>query len=238
MRQRLPIVLSITALVVALLGWTPVGEAGRNFFLPKNSVGKREIEKNAVGSSEIINKSIKRKDLRKGIINSRMVQNNSLRSEDIEDEEIESEDIKDGEIEGRDIKDNAIEGEDIDESSLSQVPDADKVDGHDAECPPGTTMLPGYCLETEPRPALSWTSASADCGAWGGRLPTADELYYVYYVRDLPGIDLTTGELSSDLSWDTTVGTIEYLSVADGGAIGHSTTGTSGPYRCIKSLVT
>jgi len=54
MRQRLPLILSITALIVAMLGWTGVGEATRNALVPK---------KNSVGTQHIKNGSIKMEDL-------------------------------------------------------------------------------------------------------------------------------------------------------------------------------
>jgi hypothetical protein len=48
MRQRLPIILSVAALTVAVLGATPLGEAGRNVLLPPNSVGAVQLRSSAV----------------------------------------------------------------------------------------------------------------------------------------------------------------------------------------------
>ncbi len=48
MRSRLPLVISITALVVALLGWTGIGEATRNALVPKNSVGSAQIKNRSI----------------------------------------------------------------------------------------------------------------------------------------------------------------------------------------------
>jgi hypothetical protein len=48
MRQRLPILMSGAALTVAVLGSTPLGEAGRNVLLPANSVGAAQIRSSAV----------------------------------------------------------------------------------------------------------------------------------------------------------------------------------------------
>jgi hypothetical protein len=59
MRQRLPLILSITALIVAMLGWTGVGEATRNALVPK---------KNSVGTKQIKNRSILMKDLNRRTI--------------------------------------------------------------------------------------------------------------------------------------------------------------------------
>ena len=59
MRQRLPLILSITALIVAMLGWTGVGEATRNALVPK---------KNSVGTKQIKNRLILMKDLNRRTI--------------------------------------------------------------------------------------------------------------------------------------------------------------------------
>ena len=48
MSNRLPLVLSVTALVVAVLGATPVGNAAMNLVVPRNSVGTLQLKANAV----------------------------------------------------------------------------------------------------------------------------------------------------------------------------------------------
>lgn len=63
MRPKLPVILSITALVVALLGWTGVGEAAKNAVLPKKSVGTAQLKRNAVGSAQIKNNSVRAQDM-------------------------------------------------------------------------------------------------------------------------------------------------------------------------------
>lgn len=69
MRQRLPIALSLTALVVAVLGVTPVGEAARNQLqLPRNSVGEPQLKQAAVTSIKVRNGSLLVKDFRPGQI--------------------------------------------------------------------------------------------------------------------------------------------------------------------------
>jgi hypothetical protein len=232
MRQRLPIVLSVTALLVAVLGWTGVGEAAKQALFPKNSVDRKAIAPNSVASSELVNKGVKRKDLKKNIITSAYVQNNTLKGEDIRNESLKGEDILDESIEGEDIFDESLEGEDIDESSLGIVPEADKVDGKDATCPGGTAEIADLCMETSSRPPANWTSAATECGKWGGRLPTADELYY---ARTWPGLDLDGTEISSTLYDDG--GSMEYVSVMDDGTIGAPGAEDSNPYRCAKDVL-
>ena len=49
MRDRLPMIFSTTALLVALLGATPLGKAALNAAVPRNSVGTKQLRKNASG---------------------------------------------------------------------------------------------------------------------------------------------------------------------------------------------
>ena len=65
--RRLPIILSITALVVAVLGATPAGEAALNA-LPRASVGPLQLKTNAVTSIKVKNGSLLRADFRAGQI--------------------------------------------------------------------------------------------------------------------------------------------------------------------------
>jgi hypothetical protein len=67
MRQRLPIALSMTALVVVVLGATPVGEAALSL-VPRNSVGTLELRNNAVTSTKVRNGSLLRADFKRGQI--------------------------------------------------------------------------------------------------------------------------------------------------------------------------
>jgi len=65
--RKLPIILSSTALVIAVFGSTPVGEAALNA-LPRNSVGPLQLKANAVTSTKVKNGSLLRADFRAGQI--------------------------------------------------------------------------------------------------------------------------------------------------------------------------
>jgi hypothetical protein len=67
MQKRLPIVISVVALVVAVLGATPVGEAALNA-LPRNSVGPLQLQQAAVTSIKVKNGSLLVKDFMPGQI--------------------------------------------------------------------------------------------------------------------------------------------------------------------------
>jgi hypothetical protein len=63
MRERLPLALSSAAFVLALLGWTPIGEAARDAVFPPNSVGTAQLKANAVTSAKIQNGAVDLADL-------------------------------------------------------------------------------------------------------------------------------------------------------------------------------
>jgi hypothetical protein len=65
MKNRLPLVFSVTALVVAVLGATPVGEAALET-VGRNSVGTIHLRNHAVTSAKVKNGSLLRADFRAG----------------------------------------------------------------------------------------------------------------------------------------------------------------------------
>jgi hypothetical protein len=78
MRAKLPLVLSATALVVAVLGTTPLAAIAQNAAFPPNSVGTAQLKRNAVGpaklapnavrSAHVLNGSLLADDFRPGQI--------------------------------------------------------------------------------------------------------------------------------------------------------------------------
>jgi hypothetical protein len=66
MRQRLPTVLSVTALVVAVFGSTPLGTAARNIVLPRGSVGTVQLRDNAVTGAKVKNFTLVAADFKRG----------------------------------------------------------------------------------------------------------------------------------------------------------------------------
>ena len=53
MRDRLPMIFSTTALLVAVLGVTPLGGAAYHAVVPRNSVGTLQLQRNAVKAAKI-----------------------------------------------------------------------------------------------------------------------------------------------------------------------------------------
>jgi hypothetical protein len=78
MRDRLPLTISITALVVAVLGTTPLGQAAYEAVVPTNSVGAAQLRTgavteaklrgDAVTSGKVKNRSLKMIDFAEGQI--------------------------------------------------------------------------------------------------------------------------------------------------------------------------
>src|SRR4026209_1261441 len=59
MGNRLPLTLSIAALLVAVLGITPLGQAAYDAVVPRNSVGTAQLKRNAVTSSKLAPNSVR-----------------------------------------------------------------------------------------------------------------------------------------------------------------------------------
>jgi hypothetical protein len=76
--NRLSTTLSVTALAVAVLGWTPLGEAARDAAFPPNSVGTTQLRGNAVTSPKIRNGSVTAIDVQKKTLTAAHVKPGSL----------------------------------------------------------------------------------------------------------------------------------------------------------------
>jgi hypothetical protein len=63
---RLPLGLSIVALVVAVLGSTPVGQAAKGLVLPANSVGAAQLKRGSVTAAKVRDGSLLARDFRRG----------------------------------------------------------------------------------------------------------------------------------------------------------------------------
>ena len=66
MRARLPLLLASAALVVALLGSTPLGEAAGRIVLPRGSVGTAQLQAGAVTAAKVKDRSLLARDFKPG----------------------------------------------------------------------------------------------------------------------------------------------------------------------------
>jgi hypothetical protein len=78
MSERSRTGLTIAALVIAVLGWTPLGEAARQAVFPPNSVGTVQLQPNAVTSPKIRNGSVQGIDIQKASLTAAHVKAGSL----------------------------------------------------------------------------------------------------------------------------------------------------------------
>jgi hypothetical protein len=65
-QSKTPTVIAVTALVVAALAATPIGQAAGRLALGRNSVGTAQLKKNAVTSAKIKNRSLLAVDFKRG----------------------------------------------------------------------------------------------------------------------------------------------------------------------------
>lgn len=77
MQQRLPIVLSVTALLVALLGWTGIAEST----IDRLITGK-DIKNSSIGSIDIKNGAVTGRDVKNGSLTGADIRNGTLRALD------------------------------------------------------------------------------------------------------------------------------------------------------------
>jgi hypothetical protein len=164
---------------------------------------------------------------------------------------------------GSDQKAAQITGAEINELSLGQVPEAahalsadtaqsavdaqtalnavnaitaQKINGHEAGCLPGTEEFAGACWQgSASETAVSAPAAASSCAAQGGELPEALQLAA---FSQQPGVTLAAGsEWSSDLT--NMVGPNEYaaVTVSSSGTIDFTASTNARKYRCVIPLL-
>ncbi len=68
MQKRIPTIIALTALVVAMFGSTPLGNAAGRLILANNSVGTAQLKKNAVTTAKVKNGTLTAADFRGGVL--------------------------------------------------------------------------------------------------------------------------------------------------------------------------
>jgi hypothetical protein len=68
MQKRIPTIIALTALVVAMFGSTPLGNAAGRLILANNSVGTPQLKKNAVTTAKVKNGTLTAADFRGGVL--------------------------------------------------------------------------------------------------------------------------------------------------------------------------
>ena len=68
MQKRIPTIIALTALVIAMFGSTPLGNAAGRLILANNSVGTPQLKKNAVTSAKVKDGTLTAADFRGGAL--------------------------------------------------------------------------------------------------------------------------------------------------------------------------
>jgi hypothetical protein len=151
---------------------------------------------------------------------------------------IDKNDLRANVVKSKHVAPDAIKGVDVNEGSLASVPTAANsgaVDGHNADCAPGTFFHAGLCFDDSDRGNSDWTGAVQDCADEGGYLPLPSELMS---IRTLTGVDLggtNAGTWADARYQDNNVN--EAMTVLDNGTL--EGVALAGPriYRCAFKLV-
>jgi hypothetical protein len=172
----------------------------------------------------------------------------AIGSREIRDNSVRSKDIRDRTIVGRDVRPNSLGGRSIRESRLGTVPrarNADRLGSLTAaelkvRCPQGTVPVSDVCIETTPRPAQSYSTASVACEATdrprspGRRLPTHAEL--VTSIGDFGIAVAPEGELTANVypdAADPSRLNVLVVTPLGGVALTPDTGAGARPFRCV-----
>jgi hypothetical protein len=176
------------------------------------------------------------------------LKSNSVKTGKIVKEAVTTSKLKNSSVTTAKIAKDAVTGEKANESTFSQVPsaasatnaanaaNADKVGGHSAACPGGTTLIRGLCFDSVSNsPVSSVFAASEKCREKGGFLPTPLELRSTNDILDL-GNGVGSNHQYTD-SFYLEGGSGTTVIVEDGGGFKAVSTIESEEYICVYQLV-
>ena len=138
---------------------------------------------------------------------------NSVGSRQIQAKAVTTAKLADGAVIGSKVAPHTLSGANINVNELGTVPtvsnannagDAQKVGGHNATCPAGTTLVRGVCFDSSPSgPVTGVQNAAIACANRGGWLPTPQQLYSARGVLNLGDGTGTHSEFTDSLSANT-----------------------------------
>ena len=82
-KSKLTTIVAITALVIAVFGATPLGQAAGRFVLPKNSVGAAQLKKNAVSGKKLTTNAVSGVKIAKDAVTGANVKDGSVLTADL-----------------------------------------------------------------------------------------------------------------------------------------------------------
>jgi hypothetical protein len=212
MRERLPLILSATALLVAVLG-TPIGEAAYNAVAPSN-----------VGTAQLRNNSITAAKLRKGSVTNAKLRGDAVTSGKVKNRSLKAIDFRQGQLPAGPRGPKGQKGDKGDRGPRGAAAAL--------TCPTGTTRFVSVCIENTPRGPKRHSAAGRDCADERRRLPSSAELAA---FREQPGVTIGT-EWSSDLGDVTYKSSFVYLAFTQTGN-GVEEAFKPFAYRCVAGLV-
>lgn len=178
-------------------------------------------------------------------IGSNELKSNSVKTGKIVKEAVTTSKLKNGSVTTPKIAKDAVTGEKANEATFSQVPsaanavnaaNADKLGGHSASCPGGTTLIRGLCFDSAPNSAVSSVFEASDkCREKGGFLPSPLELRS---TRDILNLGNGTGSNNqyTDSFYVEGVNANTVI-IEDAGGFEAVSTLTSEQYICVYQLV-
>jgi hypothetical protein len=83
-KSKLTTIVSVTALVVAVFGATPLGQAAGRLVLPKNSVGAAQLKKNAVSGKKLAARAVTSAKLAPNAVTGAKVADGTLQAADFQ----------------------------------------------------------------------------------------------------------------------------------------------------------
>jgi hypothetical protein len=120
---------------------------------------------------------------------------NSVGTKQLKNKSVTTGKIANNAVTGAKVANESLTNEDIKVSQLATVPsaeradsagDSEKITGHPAVCPAGTTPVRGTCYDVNLKgPVNGVKAASTQCANAGGYLPTPMQLYSVRTVVNL-----------------------------------------------------
>ncbi|HET7574643.1 MAG TPA: hypothetical protein VFJ99_05960, partial [Solirubrobacterales bacterium] len=151
-------------------------------------------------------------------------------------------------VNGAKVANGSLTGADINLGALGTVPraaaagsagNADRLGGHAAACPSGSTLIRGLCFDSAPSGLLNGLAVAADtCAARGGFLPTPMQLYSIRSVVNLGSGIGNDKTFTDSYYYDATSGSNPSTVVIDGaGTVTQQPVGTPGRALCVYQLV-
>jgi hypothetical protein len=153
--------------------------------------------------------------------------------------------VANGAISGAKVADGSLGRADLDLAGLGPVPlahssddasEAERVGGHQADCPAGAVLIRGLCFDSQPNsPATDLEAAALSCAGKGGYLPSPMQLYS---ARGALGVNSSEAQFTDSLFRDRPSSN-EYLTIVvkGGGMPEEQLASSPASFYCVYPLL-